>query len=42
METSRIREFKNFCLAALLIASGTLTACSSSDDNIIEEQPVQP
>ena len=42
METSRIREFKNFCLAALLIASATLTACSSSDDNIIEEQPVQP
>lgn len=42
METSRIREFKNCCLAALLIASATLTACSSSDDNIIEEQPVQP
>ena len=28
-------------LAALLIASATLVACSS-DDNIIEEQPVQP
>lgn len=28
-------------LAALLIASATLAACSS-DDNIIEEQPVQP
>ena len=41
MRTSRIREFKNFCLAALLIASATLAACSS-DDNIIEEQPVQP
>ena len=41
MKTSRIREFKNFCLAALLIASATLAACSS-DDNIIEEQPVQP
>ena len=41
MKTSRIREFKNFCLAALLIASATFVACSS-DDNIIEEQPVQP
>ena len=29
-------------LAALLIASATFAACSSSDDNIIEEQPVQP
>ena len=29
-------------LAALLIASATLASCSSSDDNIIEEQPVQP
>ena len=42
MKTSRIIEFKNFCLAALLIASATFAACSSSDDNIIEEQPVQP
>lgn len=41
MKTSRIREFKNFCLAALLIASATFVACSN-DDNIIEEQPVQP
>ena len=39
METSRIREFKNFCLAALLIASATFTACSS---DIAEEQPVEP
>ena len=29
-------------LAALLIASATFAACSSSDDNIIEEQPVNP
>ena len=29
-------------LAALLIASATFTACSSSDDGIVEEQPVQP
>lgn len=42
METSRIREFKSLSLAALLIASATFAACSSSDDNIIEEQPVQP
>ena len=41
MKTSRIREFKNFCLAALLIASATFVACSN-DDNIIEEKPVQP
>ena len=41
METSRIREFKNFCLAALLIASATFTACSG-DDNIVEEQPANP
>lgn len=40
METSRIREFKNFCLAALLIASATFAACSN-DDSIIEEQPVE-
>ena len=33
--------FKRLSLAALLIASATLVACSS-DDNIIEEQPVQP
>ena len=29
-------------LAALLIASATFAACSSSDDNIIEEQPANP
>ena len=40
MKTSRIREFKSLSLAALLIASATLAACSS-DDSIIE-QPVQP
>ena len=28
-------------MAAVLMASATLAACSS-DDNIIEEQPVQP
>ncbi|MBR4757968.1 MAG: hypothetical protein IK084_04080 [Bacteroidaceae bacterium] len=41
MKTSRIREFKNFCLAALLMASAMFTACSSDDDSIIE-QPVNP
>ena len=29
-------------LAALLIAGAAFTACSSSDDNIIDEQPVNP
>ena len=41
METSRIREFKNFCLAALLMAGAAFAACSS-DDNIVEEQPANP
>ena len=41
METSRIREFKNFCLAALLMAGAALAACSG-DDNIVEEQPANP
>ena len=29
-------------LAALLMAGAAFTACSSSDDNIIDEQPVNP
>ena len=42
MENIKILKLKNVSLAALLIASATLAACSSSDDNIIEEQPVNP
>ena len=37
MENIKILKLKNVSLAALLIASATLAACSSSDDNIIEE-----
>ena len=42
MKSLKVQKFKNFCLAALLIASATFTACSSSDDNIVEEQPANP
>ena len=42
MENIKILKLKNVSLAALLIASATLAACSNSDDNIIEEQPVNP
>ena len=44
MKISRIREFKNFCLAAaILVAGASLASCSSSDD-IAEnnQQPVNP
>lgn len=42
MKSLKVQKFKSLSLVALLIASATLAACSSSDDNIIEEQPVQP
>ena len=42
MKSLKAEMFKSLSLAALLIASATFAACSSSDDNIIEEQPVQP
>ena len=44
MKISRIREFKNFCLAAtIFVAGASLAACSSSDDSINEnQQPVTP
>lgn len=42
MKSLKVQKFKSLSLAALLIASATLAACSSSDDNIIEEKPVQP
>lgn len=39
MKISRIKEFKNFCLAAaILVAGASLASCSSSDDSIIENQ----
>ena len=41
MENLKIKKLKDLSQAALLIASATFTACSS-DDNIIDEQPVQP
>ena len=41
MENIKILKLKNVSLAALLIASATLAACSSSDDSIVE-QPVNP
>ena len=41
MKISRIREFKNFCLAtAILVAGASLASCSSSDD--IAENNQQP
>lgn len=44
MKISRIKELKNFCLAAtILVAGASLAACSSSDDSINEnQQPVTP
>ena len=42
METSRIKEFKNFCLAAALLTAGAAFTACSSDDEILNEQPVQP
>ena len=42
MKSLKVQKFKSLSLAALLIASATFAACSSSDDNIIEEQPVNP
>ena len=42
MKSLKAEMFKSLSLAALLIASATFAACSSSDNNIIEEQPVQP
>lgn len=41
METSRIREFKNFCLAAALLTAGAAFTACSSDDEILNEQPVE-
>ena len=41
MKSLSVQMFKGLSIAALLIASATFVACSS-DDNIIEEQPVQP
>ena len=42
MKSLKVQKFKNFCLAALLIASAAFSACSSSDDNIANEQPANP
>lgn len=41
MKSLKAEMFKSLSLAALLIASATFAACSSSDDSIIE-QPVNP
>ena len=41
MKSMITENFKSLSLAALLIASATFVACSG-DDNITEEQPVQP
>ena len=41
MKSLKVQKFKSLSLAALLIASATFAACSSSDDSIIEEQPVE-
>lgn len=41
MKNLRIKSMKTLSLAALLIAGANFTACSS-EDNIIEEQPVTP
>ena len=41
MKNLRIKSMKTLSLAVLLIAGAAFTACSS-EDNIIEEQPVNP
>ena len=41
MKSLKNQGIKSLSLAALLIASATFVACSN-DDNIIDEQPVQP
>ena len=41
MKNFRIEKMKNLSLAALLMAGAAFTACSSSEENIIE-QPVNP
>ena len=42
MKSLRIKELKNLSIAALLMASAMFTACSNSDDEILNEQPVNP
>ena len=42
MKSLKVQKFKSLSLAALLCASATFTACSSSDDSIAEQQPVNP
>lgn len=42
MKSIKVQLFKSLSLAALLIAGASFTACSSSDDNIANEQPVNP
>ena len=41
MKSLKVQKFKSLSLAALLIASAMFTACSS-DDDIVNEQPVNP
>ena len=42
MENCKIKKIKDLSLAALLMTSAMFTACSSSDDEILNEQPVNP
>lgn len=41
MKSLRIKELKNLSIAALLMAGAVFTACSS-DDELLNEQPVNP
>lgn len=42
MKNFSIAKMKNVSLAALLMASAMFAACSNSDDEILNEQPVNP
>lgn len=42
MKNFSIAKMKNVSLAALLMASAMFTACSNSDDEILNEQPANP